>query len=743
MNGANAIEVKKVSKSFKVETVVAGKKGLISKKSTVKSEKKVLDGISFNVRKGEIVGILGRNGSGKSTLLSMLAGILEPDQGEIERSGSVASILELGMGFDPDASGRENVYLKGELYGMSKKDINDIIDEIIDYAGIREYIDNPVRTYSSGMRGRLAFSIMTHVSADIMLVDEVLSVGDSVFSTKSKEHFKKMAQTGKTFLIVSHRMSFIESVCTRAIWIDNGKIRQDGPSKKICADYTNAMNESPEIILDLANEGVSESQYTLAHMFLDGGPFGKDESLYLKWLESAARQGHTRAQVEFGEILVQEGNDSEALYFFQSAAAKGDNDAKARLASTGGTEDPVIAEALEVLKEAAEKGNAVQKFRYGDMLLKTALTQNDRKKAFSVFQESADMGHPNAMHQVAMMCKDGIGTAKDLPKMEKYLVKASDAGFINSMVMLSDMYNQGKVLHNNDERSFNYALKAAKLGNTNMMYRVACCFRDGLGCSINTEESERWFKIYRHSMLFSNKMQAIDEAKTGTGKHDLNGLYNSATITPNIQSSYNSLLHNAVMGREVKDDLKDIEAFADCGNIDAMKKAGGVYYSGIGAKKDFGQALKWYKMAADLDDSWSKNKVGEMLRDGEGTEIDLSEACKMFMEAGRLGNVAGLWNIVIMHSTGTINDKGLYMDAVNAMSSIADSGNVDALKRMGNIYYDGFGSKRNYSDAFKWYEKAARLGDQWSKQKVAEMYRAGKGVKRDAKKAAEWFVARS
>ncbi len=113
----------------------------------------------------------------------------------------------------------------------------------------------------------------------------------------------------------------------------------------------------------------------------------------------------------------------------------------------------------------------------------------------------------------------------------------------------------------------------------------------------------------------------------------------------------------------------------------------------------------------------------------------------MFMEAGRLGNVTGLWNIIIMHSTGTINEKSLYMDAVKALSSIADSGNVDALKRMGNIYYDGFGSKRSYSDAFGWYEKAARLGDQWSKQRVAEMYLAGKGVKKDAKKASEWFVA--
>ena len=213
MDSKNAMELKNVTKTYTIEMEDRdAKKGLFGSIPKRKVKNIVLDNISFDVKKGDVLGIIGRNGSGKSTLLSIMARIMEPDTGTIERSGKIASILELGMGFHPDLSGRENIYLKGELYGFSKKEVEERIENIIEYSGISKYIDNPVRTYSSGMTGRLAFAIMVNVESEIMLVDEILSVGDVTFTSKAKEHFKKLSKSGKTVVFVSHSivdMSFL------------------------------------------------------------------------------------------------------------------------------------------------------------------------------------------------------------------------------------------------------------------------------------------------------------------------------------------------------------------------------------------------------------------------------------------------------------------------------------------------------------------------------------------------------
>ncbi len=384
----------------------------------------------------------------------------------------------------------------------------------------------------------------------------------------------------------------------------------------------------------------------------------------------------------------------------------------------------------------------MQKYRYADLLLKTALTKEERKKAFDVFCESAEMGNPNAMHQVAIMYRDGIGTSKDNAKMEEYLTKASDAGSIKSMVLLSDIYSQGKILHNDDEKSFREALKAADLGNVNMMYRVACCYRDGTGCEVDNEKADFWFTKYRNSMLLQNKMWAIDLIKTGKFKDcDIAKMYDSAMITPNIQLLYQNILYKVYKGRDVDEDIASLRLYAENGNLDAIKKLGDLYNDGVGIEKDRGEALAWYVKASDLGDPWAKIKAGEMYRDGNGTDVDMQRACELFMESGKMGNVTGLWNVIRLHSLGDINDRKTYSEAVSILESIANTGNIDAMKRMGSIYFDGFGVKRNYAEAFEWYRKAAKLGDSSSKQKVAEMYRDGKGVKKDLKLAAEWFVS--
>lgn len=187
-----------------------------------------LRNLNFGVRKGEVLGIIGRNGSGKSTLLQILAGILRPSTGLFRRRGRVAALLELGSGFNPDFTGRENIYMNGAILGLPRRQLEERISSIIEFADIGPFIDQPVKTYSSGMFVRLAFSIATNVDADILVVDEALAVGDAAFQFKCMHHVEKMVSSGTTILLVSHDVNMIRSYCTRALYLQGGELKFQG-----------------------------------------------------------------------------------------------------------------------------------------------------------------------------------------------------------------------------------------------------------------------------------------------------------------------------------------------------------------------------------------------------------------------------------------------------------------------------------------------------------------------------------
>lgn len=195
--------------------------------------------ISFSVRPGEAVGIIGRNGAGKSTLLKILSRITEPTTGEIRLYGRVASLLEVGTGFHPELTGRENIYLNGTILGMHKVEIDRKFDEIVAFSEIDNFLDTPVKRYSSGMYVRLAFAVAAHLEPEILLVDEVLSVGDASFQKKCLGKMGEVGHQGRTILFVSHNMSAVQSLCTRSIWIDHGAVKMDGPSSSIVSSYLN------------------------------------------------------------------------------------------------------------------------------------------------------------------------------------------------------------------------------------------------------------------------------------------------------------------------------------------------------------------------------------------------------------------------------------------------------------------------------------------------------------------------
>lgn len=235
------IEVKNVYKSFRTrvgrEHTLKGR--LINKNS--KMEFPVLKGISFDVKKGEAVGLIGKNGCGKSTTLKLLTRIIYPDQGSVEVKGRVSSLLELGAGFHPDLSGYENIYLNASVFGLTRNEIDQRVEEIIRFSELGEFIDNPIKTYSSGMYMKLAFSVAINVDADILLIDEILGVGDVSFQKKCFEKLMDIKREGTTIVIVSHSTDQIERICDRSIWIEDGVIVKEGNPKEVHSEYLESM----------------------------------------------------------------------------------------------------------------------------------------------------------------------------------------------------------------------------------------------------------------------------------------------------------------------------------------------------------------------------------------------------------------------------------------------------------------------------------------------------------------------
>ena len=241
-DGDVAISVRNLHKSFRLPTEKAFglKQAIFNRLRGIKGyrEQKVLKGLSIEIKKGEFVGIVGRNGSGKSTLLKTLAGIYYPEKGEIVVDGNLVPFIELGVGFNPELTGRENVYLNGALLGFSNEEMDKMYDEIWDFAELKEFQDQKLKNYSSGMQVRLAFSIAIRAKGDILLLDEVLAVGDAAFQQKCNDYFESL-HGNQTVILVTHTMANVRKFCDRAILIEDGKVKLDGDPKMVSEAYEN------------------------------------------------------------------------------------------------------------------------------------------------------------------------------------------------------------------------------------------------------------------------------------------------------------------------------------------------------------------------------------------------------------------------------------------------------------------------------------------------------------------------
>ncbi len=233
------IIVEHVYKTFNIYMDKANslKEKMLFWKRNRKEKREVLKDINITIKNGEAVGLIGVNGSGKSTLLKLMTKIIYPNQGKIETYGKLTSLLELGAGFHPDFSGRENIYFNASIFGLTRKQIDERLNDIIEFSELGAYIDNPVRTYSSGMYMRLAFAVAINVDADILLVDEVLAVGDQHFQEKCIAKMKELKEQGKTMVFVTHSLGTVKDFCNRAIWLNQGVIKMDGDPDSVIEEY--------------------------------------------------------------------------------------------------------------------------------------------------------------------------------------------------------------------------------------------------------------------------------------------------------------------------------------------------------------------------------------------------------------------------------------------------------------------------------------------------------------------------
>jgi len=236
------INIKNVTMEFNlgIDKTFSLKK-LFIKVLSLKKDKKVLfkalDNVSFDVEKGEVIGLVGSNGAGKSTLLKVVAGVMKPTKGEVNVQGKICPMIELGAGFDVELTARENIYLNGAVMGYTREFLDSKFQEIVDFSELHEFLDVPVKNYSSGMMARLAFSIATVVDPDVLIVDEILSVGDVAFQAKSGAKMKSMINGGTTVLFVSHSIEQIKKLCDRVVWLEKGKIIKIGDAATVCDEY--------------------------------------------------------------------------------------------------------------------------------------------------------------------------------------------------------------------------------------------------------------------------------------------------------------------------------------------------------------------------------------------------------------------------------------------------------------------------------------------------------------------------
>ncbi len=583
----------------------------------------IFDGIDLDVHRGDIMAILGRNGCGKSTFLKLVSEILEPDEGTVEVHGKIASILELSMGFHNDLSGRDNIILRSALYGIPREEVMKHIDDIIAYSDLGVFIDNPVRTYSSGMRSRLAFSIMVNVDADIFLVDEALSTGDMAFASKASEHLKELVRSGKTVLFTSHSMNTIRRTCNRAIWISDNVIKMDGPADDVVDAYTRSINDSFEETLHLAEGGSSAAQYRVSTFYRDGNGVEKDPEQQRHWLEEAAVREHPMAMSDLADIKMSEGKSEEAMVLYQKAAEAGNYEARRKYATMQGDTREDIEELRRIMKDLTSTDYPYDLYNYGNLMYKSALTVDDYREAFKYLNLASEKGWLDADVLLAQMYRDGNGVDRSIEDYEKKLTYAAEGGHARAMSILAEAYLEGKFIEKDNEKAFYWYMRSASSGNMKSQYQVAVMLSSGIGCEKDEESAKQWFARYSSTALNDSRKIAMDTMKARRIDIDISNDMLKAMSKSFHPQSMVSLAAKYESGNGFK---KNTDAAISL--LEKASVAGGSprtrlaekYLEGDGESKK--KAFDLLKSAADYGDSSAMYKLALMYKDGICCEAD-------------------------------------------------------------------------------------------------------------------------
>ncbi|WP_400205964.1 ATP-binding cassette domain-containing protein [Methanomethylophilus alvi] len=638
MDKNNSVEVKDLYKKFDVKYTT--RYGGQAKSGT----KRVLNGLSFSIKCGEVFGVIGRNGSGKSTLLKLLAGIMYPDSGTMELRGRVASILELGMGFEPEMTGRDNIRIKCKMYGLNDKEIDQYEEEIVQFSELGEQVDYPLRTYSSGMTAKLAFAVLIHVKCDILIIDEVLSVGDASFNYKCKLVFERMRKEKKTIILASHNMTTLEDLCDEIMWIDNGISREIGNAIPVCHHFRTDSIESPTTLENLANSGDTISMNRLATLYRDGINVDKNTAKAKELFRRASDMGNLDAKVNLGDILVSEGNDKEARKLFMDAANKGNHDAIIRFYNKN---NDMTEKAIIRLKELAEKGNSRAIFAYADALNRGIGTKQDHVGATKWFLKAAEEYEDiNAMYILGLKYRDGIGIPKNTDEGLKWLLSSSEKGNIKATIELANMYRRGVGVEYNITRCIEMYEEAAKKGDVNSMLQIANIFRDGQGVDKDPTRAKEWAMQYteRNRLNVENTLADILLRRYENENYRKEAFYwfmdcaKNGLISAEVQIGH---MYRDGIGVEA-DSSKAAEWYtkaAESGNSVAMVELANMYNKGNGVEKNSKNAIKLLKKASYLHNHVANYMLGTMLRDGIGTNIDLEKSKKYFKISAENGNV--------------------------------------------------------------------------------------------------------
>ncbi|MDY0236833.1 MAG: ATP-binding cassette domain-containing protein [Gudongella sp.] len=657
MKEGNAVEVRNVTKRFNTECLVAGPGSPNGRRRRVSRKRTVLEGIDLEISKGETFGLVGRNGSGKSTLLKILSSVMYPDSGEVEVSGKVASVLELGMGFHRDLSGRENIRIKGSMYGFSEKEMDGMMDEIISYSGLEEQIDDPVRIYSSGMHARLAFAVAVNVKCDVIIVDEILSVGDAGFRVKCSNSFREMKKRGMTIILASHSKDIINSMCDRVAWIDGGRVRDIGSGESVCYRYEKSLTDCFDTVAEMAETGDPAAQNRLGEMYRDGSGVAEDPGEAVRWFRKAADRGLPEAQLNLADMMYYgtgtEEDRAGAETWYRLSADAGNPDAQIRLAETGNPEPGKDREKImERLRGLAEGGCLRAQASYADCLFRGIGVKQDRREAMRWFSRAAEAGSVSSQFQLGLNYRDGLGTEKNGELAEIWLSKAAGNHHMRAKIELANMFLKGMAAERDLPKALRWFKDAATSGDAKSFYQTAVMYRDGMGTESDPEESRRWFDMFADQAYLRVQNNLADILfrmdPSDRERQEAADIHAGAAGRGSIASAYQlGIIYRDGLGRprDGREAERWLGLAASRGHQGAMIDLGNMYLKGNGVDKDEVKAAGMFTMASDTGNHIGTALLGTMYMEGLGFEKDPVKARELFLRSSEFGNREALKNL--------------------------------------------------------------------------------------------------